>query len=67
MHKNDSERSKTSRSNEARYFNNTPWNQDLEVGQTNLTNPLSKKIPDVWKNQTFTGMIFTIEKCRDLK
>ena len=48
-------------------FNGNPWDQNLESGQINTGGLLSEKIPEVWKNQTFTGTPFTIEKCRDLK
>jgi hypothetical protein len=65
MHK--TEKSKITISAESRDANSNPWDHNLEFGQANPGNTFSEKIPEVWKNQTFNGMIFTIEKCRDLK
>jgi hypothetical protein len=65
MHK--TEKSKITKSAESRDANSNPWDHNLGFGQANPGNTSSEKIPEVWKNQPFTGMIFTIEKCRDLK
>lgn len=43
------------------------WNLGSEPDRFYTPQEFSEKIPEVWKNQTFNEMQFTIEKCRDLK
>ena len=61
MRKNDGENLKITGSN------NNPWDLNLEFDQANSGGLFSEKIPNAWKDQTFTIMPFSIEKCRDLK
>ena len=67
MHKNDGEKSKFKRIQEPRDSNGNQWDPNLEFDQASPGSAFSEKIPEVWKDQTFSGMSFTIEKCRDLK
>jgi hypothetical protein len=64
MHK--TEKSKITKSAKSWDANSNPQDSSIEFVQGNPSS-FSEKIPEVWKNQPFTGMIFTIEKCRDLK
>ena len=67
MHTNDGKILKANGGEEARTPNSNPWDPNLEFGQESIRGAFSEKIPEVWKTQTFSGMPFTIEKCRDLK
>jgi hypothetical protein len=67
MQTSDGKKSKSSRNEEPRESNSNPWDPNLEFEQINPGDAFSEKIPEVWKNQTFIGTSFTIEKCRDLK
>lgn len=67
MQTRDGKKSKSTRNEEPRESNGNPWDPNLEFGQADPGVTFSEKIPEIWKNQTFSGMSFTIENCRDLK